>query len=214
MAESKLLKVKDQLSCPVCLDTYVNPKQLQCFHVYCQDCLVKLVIRDQQGQLSLTCPSCRNITPVPPNGVRDLPAAFHINHLLDIINQSEETPGSVKEVEQSASFVSPLTQKDTSMCQEHNGKEYIYCKTCEKLICSECTRKGRKHHRHNYVDADIAFENMQKEILILLEPAEKQSTVLKEALDQIDTQSIKQYLINKGPSNRKSTAHLETFKKF
>ena len=84
MAEQALKKLEEQLQCSICLDTYTDPKQLHCNHVYCQKCLVRMVIRDQQGQLTLTCPICRHITPVPTSGVAGLQSAFHINHLLEI----------------------------------------------------------------------------------------------------------------------------------
>ena len=41
MAVKALKKVEDRLSCSICLDTYTDPKLLQCFHEYCQKCLVK-----------------------------------------------------------------------------------------------------------------------------------------------------------------------------
>ena len=80
MAEKALKKLEQQLNCSVCLDTYNSPKELQCHHVYCEKCLGKLVDKDQQ---SLTCPNCRQVTPVT-SGVVGLQTAFHINHLLEI----------------------------------------------------------------------------------------------------------------------------------
>ena len=91
MAEEALKKLEEQLNCAICLDTYTEPKLLQCFHVYCQQCLVKLTVRDQQGQLSLTCPTCRQVTPITGRGVADLQSAFHINHLLEV-RQSFKKP--------------------------------------------------------------------------------------------------------------------------
>ena len=65
MAEKALNRLEDQLNCSICLDTYTDPKLLQCFHAYCKQCLVPLVDRDQQGQLGLSCPTCRQVTPIP-----------------------------------------------------------------------------------------------------------------------------------------------------
>ena len=81
MAETVLKKLKEELNCSICFDTYTDPKLLQCFHVYCKKCLVPLVVRDQQGKLGLTCPTCRQITPVPDRGVAGLTSAFHITRL-------------------------------------------------------------------------------------------------------------------------------------
>ena len=92
-AKEALSKVEDQLSCPVCLDPYTNPRLLACFHVYCEHCLDRMVVRDRQGQLSVTCPKCRRTTPLPPIGVSGLQAAFHVHHLFDI----QETLKKIKE---------------------------------------------------------------------------------------------------------------------
>ena len=100
MAEKAALKkVEDQLNCSICLDVYTDPKMLHCFHVFCQTCLRKLVFRDEQGQLVLSCPNCHHITPVPANGVAGLQPAFLINQLLDIaedLKRGKDAPVSAE----------------------------------------------------------------------------------------------------------------------
>ena len=96
MAEKVLEKLEEQLNCSICLDTYTDPKLLQCFHVYCRQCLVPLVDRDQQGQLGLTCPICRQATPIPGRGVAGLQSAFHVNRLLEI-RESFQNPAATPE---------------------------------------------------------------------------------------------------------------------
>ncbi len=54
-----------------------------CFHTYCTKSLIPLV-RGRQGQLTLICPACRQVTPIPPNGVRGLQSAFQINDFIGI----------------------------------------------------------------------------------------------------------------------------------
>ena len=49
VAKQALKKLEDQLTCAICLDTFKDPKLLQCFHVYCRDCLQRLVVTDTQG---------------------------------------------------------------------------------------------------------------------------------------------------------------------
>ena len=58
VTEQALKKLEDQLTCGICLDYYTEPKLLQCFHVFCKQCLERLVVCDRQV-LSLDCPSCR-----------------------------------------------------------------------------------------------------------------------------------------------------------
>ena len=100
MAEEVLKKLfEDQLNCSICLGTHTDPKLLQCFHVYCRQCLVPLVDRDQQGRLGLSCPTCRQVTPIPDRGVAGLQPAFHINHLLEVQEslQKVENPAATPE---------------------------------------------------------------------------------------------------------------------
>ena len=178
MAQEALKKIRDNveegLNCSICLDAYTDPKLLQCFHVYCRQCLVRLVGRDQQGKLGLTCPICRQVTPVPDRGVAGLQPAFHLHRLLEIQDSINKLDNPV----------------DTSViyCFKHPREEVkLYCDTCGELVCYKCALKGGKHHSHDYKELDLAFQEYQKEVTSSLEPMEKQVTTIKRALAQLDT---------------------------
>ena len=182
-----LKKLEDQLNCSICLDTYTNPKQLQCHHVYCQQCLIKLVVRDQQGQLSLTCPNCRQITPVPAKGVAGLQSAFQINPLLEIVAEHKKPKATVAKFERAESVSATSPKNITVCCPEHGGREVeLYCDTCKDTICFKCIMKGEKHHSHKYEELNKAFEKYKGEITSSLEPLEKQLVTIEKALVQLD----------------------------
>ena len=194
MAEKTIKKFEEELSCSICLDTYVDPKLLQCFHAFCHKCLVKLVVKDQHGQLILTCPICRHNTPIPAKGVAGLQPAFQINHLLEIMEEHKKAaadpPASAEKVEiDSASLTSPSARDKVKVCcHEHAGKEVeLFCETCGEPICWKCVLKGAKHHSHDYEELDKAFEKYKVEITASLEPMEKQVTTITKALEQLDT---------------------------
>ena len=183
MAE-RLKKLEEQLNCSICLDTYTDPKTLQCFHVFCRQCLVPLEVRDQQGQLSLTCPTCRQVT---ARGVAGLQSAFHINKLLEILKES------VKKLENAPATPERATPTDlnpvnkASHCFVHEDKELeLYCETCGELICYKCVTKSGKHHSHDYEELNVAFEKYKEEIMPSLETMEKQLTTVKKALALIE----------------------------
>ncbi len=118
---------REQLCCLVCLETYTDPKLLHCNHVFCQKCLVNLVVQDQQGELSLPCPSCMQVTSLPASGVAGLKAASHTSHLLDkdsghsvhkvdhpLHQESSTTQGGKLKLKDSRSSLSTLAvQKDS-----------------------------------------------------------------------------------------------------
>ena len=183
MAKEALTKLEEQLNCSICLDIFTDPKLLQCFHVYCQQCLVPLVDRDQQGHLALSCPNCRRISPVPDRGVAGLQPAFHINHLLELRE-------SFRKVENTAATLQGAAPTDMKArhCFDHEGMELeLYCETCEELICWKCIAKGGKHREHDYEELDQAFKKYRQEITSSMKPMEKQVTIIKKALALFDT---------------------------
>ena len=187
MAEKVVERVEEQLNCSICLDTYTDPKILKCFHVFCHQCLVPLGVRDQQGQLSLTCPTCRQATPIPARGVTGLQSAFHINNLLEILEDSarklESAPATPER--ETPTDLNPVNK--ASHCFAHGDKELeLYCETCGELICYKCALKGGKHHSHDYEELNIAFEKYKEEIISSLVPMENQVTTIKKALVLIE----------------------------
>ena len=125
VAKQALKKLEDQLTCTICLDAFKDPKLLQCFHVYCKDCLQQLVVKDEQGQLSLRCPTCRQSTLLPPaTDVSDLQPAFHIHHLFEIQDAIEKVKEPQKVQCDKCNTPRPATS---------------YCRDCGKFICAMCT---------------------------------------------------------------------------
>ena len=125
VATQALRKLEDQLTCAICLDTFKNPKLLQCFHVFCKDCLERLVVQDQQSQLSLRCPTCRRSTLLPPaSTVSDLQPAFHIHHLIEIQDAFEK----VKEPQ----------KVQCGRCTKSTRTATSYCRDCGEFICARC----------------------------------------------------------------------------
>ena len=176
MAKEALKKIEDQVNCSICLDTFTDPKLLQCNHIYCRKCLVPLVDRDQQGQLGLTCPTCRQVTPIPDRGVAGLSPAFHINRLLEIKDslQKPHREGADEEAMEASATETPASSSVAQHCLEHPGEESkLYCETCEELVCYKCAIKGGKHQSHEYEDLKCAALKYREEITSSIELLEK-----------------------------------------
>ena len=164
MAEEVVKKLEEKLNCLICLGTYTVPKLLQCNHVFCRDCLVGLAHRNQQG---LPCPTCRQVTPIPPSGVAGLQSAFQTYQFLEILDQYEKV------------------KQDILYCQQHQKRELeLYCETCEELICVQCTIQQHNGHKYNLIGE--VFEKHKQEIMSSLNPAEQQQTLASKALEKLD----------------------------
>ena len=127
MAEKALQKLADQLTCPICLDTYTSPRVLPCLHVFCENCLGRLVLRDADN-LTATCPNCRRETRLPQEGVASLPSAFYINHLFEV----RDTLQKVKDPNKTR----------CEKCKDGDAKGY--CRDCGKFICELCITMHKK----------------------------------------------------------------------
>ena len=61
MAEAGQVKqvLEKEITCPLCLDIYKEPKKLPCDHIYCKDCLKSLA--EVTANATIFCPECRSI---------------------------------------------------------------------------------------------------------------------------------------------------------
>ena len=128
---------------------------------------MRLKVTDQQGLVTLTCPTCRQVTPIPATGVAGLQTAFQANKLLDILQEHKKA------------------KENTLFCPEHQHRELeLYCEPCEKLICLQCTIRDHNGHEYNLVK-DV-FEKHKAEIMASLNPAEEQLMETGQNLEQLD----------------------------
>ena len=49
VADKALKKLAEQLKCSICHESFTDPKLLQCFHVFCKNCLESTVLQDEHG---------------------------------------------------------------------------------------------------------------------------------------------------------------------
>ena len=176
-----LEKLEEQLNCSICLESYTDPRLLQCHHVYCKACLAKLVDKDEHEQFIVLCPECRTITPIPAGGVASLQSDFRANQLLDIVKEHKKQVAAMEN--QSASLI-----EASLLCPEHSGRKVeLYCETCMELICLKCSLRGEKHHNHNY---EVLEKDLAGEFPSILEPLEEHLTILDRAMTQVDLRCI------------------------
>ena len=119
-----LKKVEEEITCSICLCDFKDPKLLLCFHVFCKDCLKKLV-RGEHGKSYICCPTCRRLTHLPPGSdVSSLSAAFYIHHLFEIRDALVKVKGP-KNIE-------------CEKCTKSIKVACSYCRECGEFICEVC----------------------------------------------------------------------------
>ena len=153
-----LKKLADQLECSICLDSFTDPKLLQCFHVFCKDCLEPLVLRDQHG-LSLRCPNCRRSTLLPANGVSGLQPAFHVHHLFDIQD-------ALKKVKQGQ-------EGQKTLCEKCNKRDVNgFCRDCGDFVCEACIEVHQTWKEFS-THTVISLEQLKSDATEMVTPTKK-----------------------------------------
>ena len=153
-----LKKLADQLECSICLDSFTDPKLLQCFHVFCKDCLEPLVLQDQHG-LSLHCPNCRRSTLLPANGVSGLQPAFLVHHLFEIRD-------ALQKVKQGQEGQKTLCEKCSK--RDVNG----FCRDCGDFVCEACIevhQTWKEYSTHKV----ISLEQLKSDATEMVPPTKK-----------------------------------------
>ena len=117
-----LKKLEEQLTCPICLEQFNNPKILPCFHSFCLHCLEGVAPELVEGNLCLPCPTCRSPCPNPDKGLASLPPSFVINNLSEVYGLMKKVSGD--------------QQASCDNCDKTNANRY--CKQCSKFFCPEC----------------------------------------------------------------------------
>jgi gas vesicle protein len=132
MATTRSRDVQTQLSniteCPVCTDTYSDPRSLPCVHTFCLNC-IKGFSRNKLPGDCVACPVCRTEFSIPAKGVDGLPKNFFIEQLKDI--------------GQSVTSSSPCEACDED--DESRPKHAVkFCVECQRKICEDCIGIHRK----------------------------------------------------------------------
>ena len=170
---SGLLKLEEQLTCPVCLDHYTNPKTLPCLHSFCQHCLEGLPLDKKNETYYLSCPTCRHHTELPEKGAGAFPVAFTINNLKEMYST----------IENSAVFPS-----QEATCSDHGKPLALFCGKCNTVICVTCQIRNHKHHEYDLI-TDCYTKHCQKLRECLL-PVEGKKESLKKVLSALAKREV------------------------
>ena len=122
VSSKALRKLEEQLTCPICLEQFTNPKILPCFHSFCLHCLEGVAPEIVEGNLCLPCPTCRSPCPNPDKGLASLPPSFVINNLSEVYGLMKKVSGD--------------QQASCDNCDKTNANRY--CKQCSMFFCQEC----------------------------------------------------------------------------
>lgn len=144
-----------------------------------------------EGSSVITCPLCRQTTPVPDKGISDLTSDFRANDLIAIMDDHKKEIASQNRSDSSCKpevLRVDEARLESIFCSGHSRREVeLFCEECQQLICLECVIKGSMHHDHEYKRISESHENFSKKVEPLLDEIENKLAPCAGALTAIDS---------------------------
>ena len=137
MSALMLLTLKENLECPICMDTFIVPKLLPCGHTFCANCIDQH-IHDSVDSHSFNCPICQSVHKANIS----LTNNWILVDTLDKINEVQST----------------LNMYSCSSCLSESA--YL-CENCCELLCMAC--HIRHTEREDFLSHQIVILSMDEE---------------------------------------------------
>ena len=194
-----LKELKQEITCPLCLDTFREPKLLSCDHVYCKSpCLEELLVRSR-----ISCPECRVVTQVTANDLNNLRTAYHVNRLKEVVVRMKKRP------KPAADTVGGTDRQVVNIfCKLHPSQSLdIFCSTCtcQRLICRDCVVVDRTHENHDYNLVEKIAPGYKKALRESLDPVKETQGKVTEAISQV--KKAKEQVASHGEALKHQIAH-------
>nr|XP_048285451.1 tripartite motif-containing protein 30A-like isoform X2 [Myodes glareolus] len=143
MASSVLGMIKEEVTCPICLDLMVEPVSADCGHSFCRACITLNYESSKAEKRESICPVCRDsyvFGNLRPNW-----------HMANIVERLKEFKTSSEE------------EQKVDVCAEHGEKLQLFCEKDMVAICWLCER-SQEHRGHQTALID-EVANKYKEML-------------------------------------------------
>ncbi|XP_057633079.1 tripartite motif-containing protein 30A-like isoform X2 [Chionomys nivalis] len=127
MASSVLGMVKEEVTCPICLDFMVEPVSADCGHSFCRACITLNYESNKGKEGEGICPVCRDsylFGNLRPN-----------RHVANIVERLKEFKSS------------PEEEQKVNVCAKHGEKLQLFCEKDMVAICWLCER-SQEHRGH------------------------------------------------------------------
>ncbi|XP_055988119.1 E3 ubiquitin-protein ligase TRIM38-like [Sorex fumeus] len=137
MASGTAKTMREEATCPICLDLMTEPVMIDCGHIYSHSCILGNIENQQQKsptQGTFECPLCR--AQFQREGIRP---SKQLGNLIDTTKKMEQE----------------------HLCEKHEKKLSLFCKDDGQLICWCCERTPQ-HKGHTTILAEVACQEHKK----------------------------------------------------
>ena len=136
------------LQCHLCNNRLCDPKECDCGHVFCADCLRAYVDNESHKIRNISCPICAAGITIPQTGVDDLPTHVFYKDLSAEVSALDNCH--------------KLSRGSCKFCTDDDKLvATVMCETCKVPMCDECS----SNHVHNGINKVLPIHRNQDSIL-------------------------------------------------
>uniref|UniRef100_A0A8C5NXD2 Tripartite motif-containing protein 12A n=1 Tax=Jaculus jaculus TaxID=51337 RepID=A0A8C5NXD2_JACJA len=128
MTSEILACVKEEVTCPICLDLFIEPLSIGCGHSFCKACITLMYESKKNKAGQGTCPVCQ-----ASYQLENLQPNRHLTNIVERLKGVQLNPKQEKQKEY--------------RCAHHGEKLQLFCTTDRLVICWLCER-SQEHRGH------------------------------------------------------------------
>ncbi|KAM5184516.1 tripartite motif-containing protein 5-like [Callospermophilus lateralis] len=159
MTSAILGNVKEEVTCPICLDLPTKPLSIDCGHSFCQACITSNYesMMSQKGESS--CPVCQ------------------ISYQFENLRPNRQLANIVERLR--GIKLNPEEEQKVYHCARHGEKLLLFCKEDKTVICWLCERSQEHRGHSTFLLEEVVqeyqekFQEMWQNLVIAKEEAEK-----------------------------------------
>ncbi|XP_052011787.1 tripartite motif-containing protein 12A-like [Apodemus sylvaticus] len=142
MASEFMANLKEEVTCPICLELMVEPLSADCGHSFCRACIMLNYESSKCKEGEFICPVCR-----VSYLFRNLRPNRHVANIVESLKEFKSSPEEKQKV---------------FYCARHGEKLQLFCKKDMMAICWLCERSQEHRGHETALIEEVAQECKEK----------------------------------------------------
>ncbi|XP_007651742.1 tripartite motif-containing protein 30A [Cricetulus griseus] len=148
MASSVLVKIKEEVTCPICLELLREPVSTDCDHSFCRACITLNYQSSKGKEEEGICPVCQ------------------VTYLFGNLRPNRQVANIVERITEFKS--SPEEEQKVNVCAQHGEKLQLFCEKDMVTICWLCQR-SQDHRGHQTALIEEVSHKYKEKLQIALQ---------------------------------------------
>ncbi|GAB1292466.1 Tripartite motif-containing protein 30A [Apodemus speciosus] len=142
MASSVLEKIKEEVTCSICLELLKEPVTAECNHSFCQACITLTYESSRNTEGEDKCPVCQ-----VPYTFGNLRPNQHVANIVESLKKYKSIPEE---------------QQKVNICAQHGEKLQLFCRKDMMAICWLCERSQEHRGHQTALIEEVGHEYKEK----------------------------------------------------